>query len=264
MGMAIPRVGIILFICGLLLAFPCLQVVMCDDASAGAVEVGEDGELGIVGDGVQDSVDSVLGPASGVDTICFFPKNSDKLIPAGGETEILVGINNEGESSLKVLSIKATLHLPYYHGMLAQNLTVQEFVNATVLHSAQATFPYSFTVNKYLQPGEFTLVGSMFYEIDEQLYQAVFYNGTVEVVEGTGILSGETLFLVTLGLALVGLSGIWIYGQIQRISKKTKRTKNVEVGTRSADTTNEWLQGTAFTQTLAKSISQSQKSKKKK
>ncbi|KAH9287692.1 hypothetical protein KI387_031809 [Taxus chinensis] len=186
------------------------------------------------------------------------------LIPAGGETGILVGVHNEGESSLKVHSIKASLHLPYYHGMLVQNFTVQEFVKATVPHSAQAAFPYSFTVNKYLQPGEFTLVGSMFYEIDEQLYQSVFYNATVEVVEGTGILSGETLFLVSLGLALVGLSAIWIYGQIQRISKKTKKTKKVEVGTRSADTINEWLQGTAFTQSLEKSITQSQKSKKKK
>uniref|UniRef100_A0A0C9RPM0 Translocon-associated protein subunit alpha n=1 Tax=Wollemia nobilis TaxID=56998 RepID=A0A0C9RPM0_9CONI len=262
--MAILRFSAILLVFGLLFASPFLQVVNCQEVSAGGIDSGEEGELGIVGDGVQDSVDSVLGPASGVDTTCFFPKNSDKLIPAGGETEILVGVNNEGESSLKVHSIKASLHLPYYHGLLVQNLTVQEFVNATVPHSAQATFPYSFTVNKYLQPGEFTLVGSMFYEVDEQLYQAVFYNGTVEVVEGSGILSGETVFLITLGMALLGLFGLWLYGQIQRISKKTKRTKKVEVGTRNADTTNEWLQGTAFTQGLSKSLSQSQKSKKKK
>eukprot|EP01018_Ginkgo_biloba_P013463 Gb_35947 [translate_table: standard] len=263
--MAILRVGALFLVCLLLFASPFLQVVKSEEASTfEGADGAEEGELGIVGDGVQEFVDAVLGPAAGVDTICFFPKNSDKLVPAGGETEILVGVSNEGESSLKVLSIKASLHLPFDHRLLVQNLTVQEFVNATVPHSAQATFPYSFEVNKYLQPGEFSLVGSMFYEVDEQLYQTVFYNGTIEVVEGSGILSIETVFLITLGLALLGLSGLWIYGQIQRFSKKTKRTKKVEVGTKNADTTNEWLQGTAYSQNLSKSISQTHKSKKKK
>jgi len=257
--MAISR-----FLAFLLLSL--LLVGVCQIASSSEVVDAQDegGELGIVGDGVQDFGDAVLGTAPGVDTVCFFPKNSDKAVPAGEETELLVGINNDGEASLKVLSIKASLHLPFDHRLFVQNLTLQEFINATVPPSAQATFPYSFTVNKFLQPGSFDLAGSILYEVDEQLFQTVFYNGTVEVVEASGILSIETVFLITLGLALLCLLGIWVYGQIQRFSKKTKRTTKVEVGTGNADTTNEWLQGTAFMQKLSNGHSRSLKSKKKK
>lgn len=70
-----------------------------------------------------------------------------------------------------------------------------------------------------LQPGSFDLVGTIVYEIDQQPHQSVFYNGTIEVFESGGFLSIESVFLVTLGAALIGLFGIWAYGQIQHFSK---------------------------------------------
>lgn len=59
----------------------------------------------------------------------------------------------------------------------------------------------------------------MVYELNNQLHKSVFYNGTLEVVEASGFVSGETMFLVTLGLGLLGLLGMWVYAQVQRISK---------------------------------------------
>ncbi|XP_038984841.1 translocon-associated protein subunit alpha-like isoform X2 [Phoenix dactylifera] len=116
-----------------------------------------------------------------------------------------------------------------------------------------------FLGNPMIQPGLFDLVGTIVYEIDHRRYQSVFYNGTIEVVETGGFLSIESVFLVTLGAAFIGLFGLWAYGQIQRFSKKTKSMPKVEVGTRAADANmDEWLQGTAYAQSL------SNKSKKKK
>ncbi|GAB2291980.1 hypothetical protein Dimus_026228 [Dionaea muscipula] len=136
---------------------------------------------------------------------------------------------------------------------------VQVFNNASVPPSAQATFPYVFAVSKYLQAGTFDLVGIILYEIDQQPYQSTFYNGTVEVIEPSGFLSIETVFLVMLGLALLVALALWIQGQVQNLSKKSKRAPKVEVGTRLTDASmDEWLQGTAYTQSL------SNKSKKKK
>ncbi|KAF8406572.1 hypothetical protein HHK36_008660 [Tetracentron sinense] len=242
----------------LLLASPFLQVARCQsDSDAEVVEGG--GDLGIVGEDVQDFGDGSFGPAPGVDTVCVFPKNAGRLVPAGEETELLVGVANEGESSLNILAIKASVYLPFDRRMLVQNLTVQAFNNASVPASTQAAFPYIFAVNKYLQAGEFDLVGTIIYEIDQHPYQSTFYNSTIEVVEAGGFLSIESVFLVTLGIALLGLGGLWIYGQIQHLSKKTKRTPKVEVGTGTTDASmDEWLEGTAFAQ------SQSNKSKKKK
>ncbi|XP_043709378.1 translocon-associated protein subunit alpha-like [Telopea speciosissima] len=240
----------------LLLASPFLHAVRCQSDSE--VEVAEaaegGGDLGIVGDDIQDYGDGSFSPAPGVDTICVFPKNAAKSVPAGEEAELLVGVNNEGDSNVNVIAIRASVHLPYDHRMLVQNLTGQVFNNASVPPSAQATFPYIFAVNKYLQPGAFDLVGTIIYEIDQQPYQSTFYNGTIEVVEASGFLSIESVFLVTLGVALVGLCGLWMYGQIQSLSKKTKRAQKVEVGTGTTDASmDEWLQGTAYAQSLSKS-----------
>ncbi|KAK4757232.1 hypothetical protein SAY87_007359 [Trapa incisa] len=244
----------------LLLAPPFVfQVVRCEaETEPEVTEFAEDGgELGIVND-AQAFGDGNFSPAPGVETICVFPKNGARLVPAGEEAELLVGMKNDGDVNLNVIAIRATVHLPFDHQLLVQNLTTQAFNNASVPVSAQATFPYIFTVSKYLQPGNFDLVGTIFYEIDEQPYQSTFHNGTIEVVEVGGFLSMESVFLSTLGIALLVLLGLWIHGRLQHLSKKTKRAPKVEVGTKTTDASlDEWLQGTSYMN------SNSAKSKKK-
>ncbi|GAA0162137.1 membrane traffic protein [Lithospermum erythrorhizon] len=239
-----------------------LQVARCEpDPDA---EVSEDGgEIGIVGDESQDLGDGAygsdsFGPAPGIETICVFPKNPSKLILAGEESELLVGIKTDGKSSVNVIAIHANVHLPADHQYLVQNLSTQSFNKASVPPSAQAAFPYIFAVSKFLQPGTFDLVGTIVYEIDNLPYQNTFFNGTIEVVEAGGLFSVESVFLFCLGVALLTLLGFWVNSQIQQLSKKTKRAPKVEVGTATTDASmDEWLQGTAYS-------SQGSKSKKKK
>ncbi|KAF2322795.1 hypothetical protein GH714_030877 [Hevea brasiliensis] len=242
-------------------SFVWVLVTRCQsDSEEEVTEAAEEvSDLGIVGEDAQYFGDGSFSPAPGVDTVCVFPKNSARLVPAGEDAELLVGLKNDGESSINVIAIKASVHLPFDHRLLVQNLTAQAFSNATVPASTQASFPYIFAVSKYLQPGSFDIVGTIYYEIDQHPYQSTFYNGTIEVVESGGFLSIESVFLVTLGIALLVLLGLWIHGQIQNLSKKTKRAPKVEVGTGTRDASmDEWLQGTAYTQSL------SSKSKKKK
>ncbi|KAE8672868.1 Translocon-associated protein subunit alpha [Hibiscus syriacus] len=224
------------FFFALLLASPILQVVRCQsEAEADVTEATEGGELGVVGDDVQDFGNGNFDSAPGVETVSLFPKNTAKLVQAGEDTELLVGMENVGESPVNVIAVTASVHLPFDHRMLVQNLTTLAFNNATVPPSKQATFPYTFA-------------------IDQHPYQNTFYNGTIEVVEAGGFLSVESVFLVTLGIALLVLLGLWIQGQFQRISKKTKRARKVEVGTASRDASfDEWLQGTAYTRSASKS-----------
>jgi hypothetical protein len=80
-----------------------------------------------------------------------------------------------------------------------------------------------------LQPGAYDLVGYIVYEIDQHPYQNVFYNGTVEVIEAGGLLSVESVFLITLGIALLGLFGLWAYGQVQQLSKVSLCSKFLRV-----------------------------------
>ncbi|OEL25934.1 Translocon-associated protein subunit alpha [Dichanthelium oligosanthes] len=250
-----PAMAIRVWLSALLLAFllaasPFTQVARAQsEEDAATAEVVEGADLGIVGDDTQVSSDEPLSPAPGVETVCVFPKNAGKIVPAGEETELLVGLQNEGESTLNVVAVHSTLHLPYDHRMYGQNLTVQNFFNASVPVSVQATFPYTFVVSKFLQPGAYDLVGYIVYEIDQHPYQNVFYNGTIEVIEAGGFLSVESVFLITLGIALLGLFGLWAYGQVQQLSKKTKKAPKVELGTGTTDANmDEWLEGTSFAQ----------------
>jgi translocon-associated protein subunit alpha len=170
-------------------------------------------------------------------------------VQAGEEAELLVGIKNDGVSPVNVIAIKASIHLNYDHRYLVQNLTAQAFNNGTVPTSAQATFPYIFAVSKFFQAGSFDFVGTIFYEIDQTPYQSTFYNGTIDVVEAGGFLSIESVFLVALGIALLVFLVVWIKNEIKNFSKKTKRASKVEVGTGTTDANmDEWLQGTAYTQ----------------
>lgn len=70
-----------------------------------------------------------------------------------------------------------------------------------------------------LQAGTFDLVGIIVYEIDSTAYQSTFYNGTIEVTEAGGPLSVESVFLFSLGVALLVLLGMWIHTQISQFSK---------------------------------------------
>ncbi|KAF9605618.1 hypothetical protein IFM89_017961 [Coptis chinensis] len=145
------------------------------------------------------------------------------IVPAGEEAELLVGLNNKGESTVNVIAIKASLHLPFDHCLLVQNLTVREFNDATVPLSTQATFPSIFAVRKFLQLRTFDLGGSIIYEIDQTPHQSVFYNGTIEVVEASGFISIKSVFLFTLGVALlIGLGGLWIYGKYKTFPRKQR------------------------------------------
>ncbi|KAL8228880.1 hypothetical protein R6Q57_013780 [Mikania cordata] len=229
------------------------------DSDADAELVAETIKEGVdVGRDAQDFGLGNFTPAPDVETLCVFPKNPAKLVVAGQETELLIGMKNMGEQSVNVLAVHASVHLPFDHRMLVQNLSVVSFNNASVPASVQATFPYIFAVSKFLQPGTFDLVGTITYEIDQQPYQNTFYNSTIEVNEAGGFVSAETVFLVTLGLALIVLLGLWVRSQLQFLSKKTKKITKVEVGTRTVDASmDEWLKGTAYTQ------SQSSKLKKK-
>ncbi|KAG2259347.1 hypothetical protein Bca52824_078641 [Brassica carinata] len=253
----------VLFLALLLLASPLLQVARCqvdaeDHSSIVDDVVGEHSDSGAEEDD-QDLDNINLTSAPGVETVSVFPKNSAKVVPAGEETELLVALKNDGKSNVGVMGIRASVHLPYDHKLLVQNLTMMRYNNASIPTSVQATFPYIFAVSQYLQPGAFDLVGYIIYDVEGKPYQSVFYNGTIEVVESGGLLSGESVFLITLGIALLLLLGLWAYSQVQRLTKKTKKVSKVEVGTRSTDASlDEWLEGTH----LAKTLSGKSKSKK--
>ncbi|GFY89874.1 translocon-associated protein (TRAP), alpha subunit [Actinidia rufa] len=136
------RVFYILALLLLLLSSPILKVARCQSNSdVEFAEVAEDaiegGDLGIIGDDVQDFGDGSFSPSS----------RHGNTVVAGEESELLVGLKNEvlftvmilvkswqflvafatcnWELIVNVIAIKASVHLPYDHRMPVQNLTAQ-------------------------------------------------------------------------------------------------------------------------------------------
>ncbi|KAL5053857.1 hypothetical protein RYX36_034539 [Vicia faba] len=135
-----------------LIAYPLLQVVRCqsDETTENAGEVSDIGIIGDESDEAQDFADEGFPSASGISTICVSPNNIARLVKVGEEEELLVGMKIDGQSSLNVVAIKASVHHPFNHQLLVQNLTLQVFNNGSVPSSSQDTFPYIFFVSKFL------------------------------------------------------------------------------------------------------------------
>ncbi|XP_024398118.1 translocon-associated protein subunit alpha [Physcomitrium patens] len=210
--------------------------------------------------------DKYIGAAPGVVAAVYFPKNLNNVVKAGEPTQVLINITNDGAGPMQVQYVRASLHLPHDHRVIIQNFTVQEY-SSSIPQGNKATFSYWFGVVKFLQPGNYDFVGKFIYELDNKAYTHVFFNSTIDIVESGGFVSGETIFLSTLGLGLLGYLGMWVYSKVQDLIKKQKRSsKKVETGTRTNSDAHasEWLQGTSFTQKLSKNISQQRKSFKKK
>ncbi|XP_010516548.1 PREDICTED: translocon-associated protein subunit alpha-like [Camelina sativa] len=241
----------LLFLAFLLLASPFLKVALCQsDSEDSGFEVSDVGEE-------ESDTEEVFGlelsSAPGVETLCVFPKNTAKIIKAGVETELLVGMKNDGQSNVDIVAVKGSLHLPFDQNAV-QNLTALSFSNASVSTSAQATFPYVFAVSKFLQAGAFDLVGTIIYEIDGKPYQSTFYNGTIEVVEDGPLFRMESFFLSGLLIFVIVLLALYIQNCLKHMTKKTKRAPKVEVGTAAKDASHdEWLEGTSYTQSSSKS-----------
>ncbi|GAQ91472.1 translocon-associated protein subunit alpha [Klebsormidium nitens] len=181
----------------------------------------------------------------GVETVFVFPNNVQRQVPAGAPVDLLVGLANNGDSSITVKMIAGYLSYSRDYSQVIQNFTQFPF-DTTVEPGEQHSFAYTFATHKLLQPHEFGFTAAVYYESDGAVHSNVFYNGTVEVVEPSGILSGENAFLALLALALLSLLGYWAYSQVQKLTKKKGgRRKVVETGTRSDASDNEWLKGTS-------------------
>ncbi|KAK4766276.1 hypothetical protein SAY87_007918 [Trapa incisa] len=162
----------------------------------------------------------------------------------GEETELVVGIKNNDvprhsyfslipfayESSLNIIGIRGSIDLPNDHRLLVQNLTGQGFNNASVPTSAQASSPHIFTCQQVPRcavlngPGNFDLVGTVFYEIDQQSYKLS------SAMSHSSLASSEFPYLCS----VYGFRGVYRAYPSEPIHtlvyvQKTKRTPSLEL-----------------------------------
>ncbi|XP_063623603.1 translocon-associated protein subunit alpha [Cydia splendana] len=169
---------------------------------------GEDNQ--VVGDDVSDDDDSVVKSSQDVDTTILFtkpvPNNGDSAfdLQAGFPVEFLVGFINKGSEDYVVETMEASFRYPMDYTYYIQNFTALPY-HREVKPQQEATFAYSFIPNEAFAGRPFGLNVQLNYrDASGNYYQEAVYNQTVNIVEVSEGLDGETFFLyVFLGAALV-------------------------------------------------------------
>ena len=170
---------------------------------------GEDNQ--VVGeDALGDDDDSVVKSSQDVDTMILFTKPvtsyGDNIfdLQAGFPVEFLVGFTNKGVEDYVVESMEASFRYPMDYTYYIQNFTALPY-NKEVKPLQEATFAYSFIPNEAFAGRPFGLNIQLNYrDASGNFYQEAVYNQTLNIVEVSEGLDGETFFLyVFLGAACV-------------------------------------------------------------
>jgi len=163
-------------------------------------------------------------------TTFLFPDYADKRLPVGEKVTVLVGFQNKGESTFNLTAVGAALHSPFDYNYYIQNFTYRE-VNSIVGPGEEVTVEYQFTPDKSLEPLEFHLSASLYYNdtTNDKFWRATFINGTIELIEKPSEFTAKTLFTYVLAFAALGLAGYIGLNVSGALNKTT-----VERGTRGA------------------------------
>lgn len=115
------------------------------------------------------------GYSEDVVTSYYFPQHSDMKIPIGEYVPLLCHFANDGENALNVTAIMASLNSPYEFHFFVQNFTYKPF-GVVVKGGEEITFEYLFQLHPALEPADFTLAATVFYESDTISYSSTFFN----------------------------------------------------------------------------------------
>jgi len=194
-----------------------------------------------------------LTSSPSVHTSYVFPDYPSQKLPSGELIEVLVGFTNNGQKTVKITNIGASLNHPQDFRYYIQNYTKFEY-DVLVHPDEQVSLAYRFRPDALLEPREFGLIVSVYYH-DEGggNFTTAFFNGTIDIVDPDNGFDFQQAFIYLGLVAIVGLGGFFGY---QSLGKKTRLgrrritpTPYVEVGTVNKKTPtvtldNEWLEGT--------------------
>ncbi|XP_047517307.1 translocon-associated protein subunit alpha isoform X2 [Pieris napi] len=208
---------------------------------------GEDSQ--VVGDDVIEDDESVVKSSQDIDTTILFTKPITTYgdvafdLQAGNPVEFLVGFTNKGSDDYLVETMEASFRYPMDYTYYIQNFTALPY-NREVKPKQEATFAYSFIPNEAFAGRPFGLNIQINYkDASGNSYQEAVYNQTVNIVEISEGLDGETFFLyVFLGAAcvLILVVGQQALSSLARRRSPRSAPKPLETGTAN-DVDYDWL-----------------------
>merc|ERR1712166_1306696 len=100
--------------------------------------------------------------------------------------DAIVGLVNEGQEPINVTKVMGSLNSPFDFNYYIQNFTEQN-LNTVIHEDEEYTFRYRFRPIDTLDPVEYHIALTVFYENDEELVSHTFFNDTVTFYEPTSM-----------------------------------------------------------------------------
>mmetsp|Transcript_28652 Transcript_28652/g.48361 ORF Transcript_28652/g.48361 Transcript_28652/m.48361 type:complete len:240 (-) Transcript_28652:242-961(-) len=154
------------------------------------------------------------GSSEDVETSFLFPGHSDQKFPIGETVTVLCHFTNNAEHyPLNVTAIMGSLNSPFEFNFHVQNYSYKP-LGIVVRPDEEFTFSYEFQLHPDLQPVEYSLAHTIFYEDNTRGYSTTFFNQTVELTYPTDEFDIYTMAQLVLSLSacmfVIGLL-IWIF-----------------------------------------------------
>jgi len=178
-------------------------------------------------------------------TTFYFPGYTEKKFPIATDVQLLLGVHNKGKAGYNISFIGAYLHSPFDLDYYIQNFSVKA-VEELVEPGKEQTFDFTFRPDQRLEPLEFWLSAYVIYNNTEtnQIYQTVFVNGTIDLVEKPSDMNFRRVFTYFLAFAAAGLVG---YIAWHVISPKGSGSSS-ERGTRDENNRGGWVPDKVYSQ----------------
>merc|ERR1712072_1472479 len=125
-------------------------------------------------------------PLPGVRSFIHFPDGAH-TITGGKVSEIIVGVQNDGEVDIEMVSCNGKMTYPQQANEIIQNFTNVGYDKQVIAYKAEASFFYAFMPNTYTGGREFNIAIEIYYKQvnTNHFYRALPFNETVSILEST-------------------------------------------------------------------------------
>jgi hypothetical protein len=207
---------LVLALFGLLLAssFNVVTVRADDDDDAAAETAAEAAEEEDYEQAYEPDIDA--GSAGGVHPLTDMPEASPDVITAhfftesphtmavGKETTVVIGLINNGEHSINITRAMGSLNSPANFDMYVQNFTMRGYQPQVEIPAGEErAVEFTFTPREDIEPVDFIVCLTVFYEDDEETFSSQFFNQTVKFYEPPTEMTAESVGNMVMGAVVV-------------------------------------------------------------
>jgi len=185
-------------------------------------------------------------PLTGVRSFVHFPDGAMQ-ITGGKPSDVVVGIQNNGDIDVEIVSVNGRMTYPQNNNEVVQNFTNVGYDKQVVSSKSEASLYYAFMPNIYAGGRDFNIAIELFYKEKDNMnyYRAMPFNQTVSVLESAEGVATEIFFMYSTVLALAIVGGWFFYQKIMLkklgLGKATGGKQKIETGTSNEGVNMDWI-----------------------